>query len=155
MSGIFGLINLDGRLPTPEHFEAMSEKMSPWGSDGINSIFSGRAAFGLALLAVAHESRFEKMPYYDENENILLTASARLDNREELCDIFNIPLAKRQTTPDGQLVFLSYKKWRAESCKHIFGDWSFAVWHGKEQQLFLARDHLGNTGLFYYYKPPL
>ena len=42
-----------------------------------------------------------------------------------------------------------------ECCRHLFGDWSFAAWNAREQRLFLARDHLGNTGLFYYFRPPL
>ena len=155
MSGIFGFINLDGRPAAPEHFRAMANEMAKWGPDGVGSIFSGSAAFGHALLIVTHESRFEKMPYCDANEGILFTATARLDNRDELCDIFGIANPERPITSDGQLVLKAYKKWDSDSCKHIFGDWSFAVWHIKEQRLFLARDHLGNTGLYYYFKPPL
>jgi len=155
MSGIFGFINLDGQPAAPEYFGAMANEMAPWGPNGVGSMISGHAAFGQALLVVTHESRFEKMPYYDADESILFTAAARLDNRDELCDVFDIPLAERPTIPDGKLVFEAYKKWRADSCKYIFGDWSFAVWHSKEKRLFLARDHLGNTGLFYYFKTPL
>ena len=92
MSGIFGFINLDGRPAAPEHFRAMANEMAKWGPDGVGSIFSGSAAFGHALLIVTHESRFEKMPYCDANEGILFTATARLDNRDELCDIFGIAL---------------------------------------------------------------
>lgn len=155
MSGIFGFINLDGRPAASEHFEAMADEMGKWGPDGVGSIFSGSAAFGHALLIVTHESRFEKMPYRDTNEGILFTAAARLDNRDELCDIFCLPHPERPITSDGQLILKAYRKWGADSCKHLFGDWSFAVWHIKEKKLFLARDHLGNTGLYYYFKPPM
>ena len=155
MSGIFGFINLDGRPASPESFQKMADEMSGWGPDGVGSILSGSAAFGHALLIVTHESRFEKMPIHDQDEGILFTAAARLDNRDELCDLFGIPHPERPVTSDGQLVFRAFKKWGTESCKHIFGDWSFSAWHIKEQRLFLARDHLGNTGLYYYFKPPL
>jgi len=155
MSGIFGFINLDGRPVAPEHFEAMADEMAKWGPDGVGKICSENAAFGHALLIVTHESRFEKMPYYDANEGIIFTSAARLDNRDELCDLFSIAHPERPTTSDGQLVLQAYRKWGAESCKHLFGDWSFALWHIKEKRLFLARDHLGNTGLYYYFKPPL
>lgn len=148
-------MNLNGRPASPEDFQKMADEMAVWGPDGVGSIISGSAAFGHALLIVTHESRFEKMPFHDQDEGILFTAAARLDNRDELCDLFSIPHPERPTTSDGQLVLKAYKKWGTESCKHIFGDWSFAVWHIKEQRLFLARDHLGNTGLYYYFKPPL
>ena len=155
MSGIFGFINLDGRPASPESFQKMADEMAGWGPDGVGSVISGNAAFGHALLVVTHESRFEKMPVHDQDEGILFTAAARLDNRDEFCDLFSIAHPERPVTSDGQLVLRAYKKWGSESCKHIFGDWSFAAWHIKEQKLFLARDHLGNTGLYYYFKSPL
>ena len=155
MSGIFGLINLDGRPASPESFQKMADEMAGWGPDGVGSIVSGSAAFGHSLLIVTHESRFEKMPIHDQDEGILFTAAARLDNRDELCNLFGIPHPERPIASDGQLVLKAYKIWGTESCKHIFGDWSFAAWHIKEQRLFLARDHIGNTGLYYYFKPPL
>jgi asparagine synthase (glutamine-hydrolysing) len=155
MSGIFGFAYLDGQPASPEHFQKMADEMAGWGPDGVGRIISGNAAFGHALLIVTHESRFEKMPIHDRDMGILFTAAARLDNRDELCDFFSIPHPERPTTSDGQLVLKAYKKWGTDSCKHIFGDWSFAAWHIKEQRLFLARDHLGNTGLYYYFKPPL
>ncbi|PKN88202.1 MAG: hypothetical protein CVU51_04465 [Deltaproteobacteria bacterium HGW-Deltaproteobacteria-1] len=155
MSGIFGFVNLDGRPASPESFQKMADEMAGWGPDGVGSIVSGSAAFGHALLIVTHESRFEKMPFHDQDEGILFTAAARLDNRDDLCDMFGIGHPDRPVTSDGQLVFRAYKKWGSESCKHIFGDWSFAAWHIREKRLFLARDHLGNTGLYYYFKPPL
>ncbi len=129
--------------------------MAGWGPDGVGSILSGSAVFGHALLIVTHESRFEKMPVHDRDHGLLFTAAARLDNRDELCDLFGIAHPDRPVTPDGQLVLLAYRKWGAECCKKIFGDWSFAAWHIREKRLFLARDHLGNTGLYYYFKPPL
>ena len=155
MSGIFGFINLDGRPASQDCFQPMVEKMASWGPDGLTSAFEGNAAFGHTLLVVTHESRFEKLPYYDADEGILFTAAARLDNRDELCNTFYIPHPERPVTADGQLVLQAYKKWGTDSCKHLFGDWSFAAWHIKEQRLFLARAHLGNTGLFYFFKPPL
>ena len=82
-------------------------------------------------------------------------ATARLDNRNELCDTFGIPHPERPTTPDGRLIQLAFKRW-GESCpKKLYGDWSMVVWDYDRQRLFLARDQFGNTGLFYYHQPPL
>lgn len=155
MSGIFGFINLDGRPANPQRFQRMSDEMARWGPDCVGSILSGNVAFGHALLVVTHESRFEQMPVHDQGEGIIFSAAARLDNRDELCDIFGVSHQERPVTSDGQLVRRAYRRWGTDSCKHIFGDWSFAAWHIQEQKLFLARDHLGNTGLYYYCIPPL
>ena len=155
MSGIFGFVNLDGRPAASEEFQKMASTMSRWGPDSVGSVISANTAFGHALLIVTHESPYEKMPYHDTETDVLFTAAARLDNRDELCDLFGIPHPQRPTTPDGRLVWLTWRKWGKEACRHIFGDWSFAAWDKKEKKLFLARDHLGNTGLYYYFKPPL
>lgn len=155
MSGIFGFAYLDGRPAGDEDFQKMAHTMAGWGPDGVGRKLSGPAAFGHALLIVTHESPYEKMPYHDSDTDVLFTAAARLDNRDELCDLFGIAHPERPTTPDGRLVWLAYKKWGSDSCKRIFGDWSFAAWHARDKRLFLARDHLGNTGLYYYFKPPL
>jgi asparagine synthase (glutamine-hydrolysing) len=155
MSGIFGFINLDGRPANPEEFQKMAGEMGHWGPDGVGSMIQGSAAMGYAHLIVTHESPYEKMPYHDTETDVLFTAAARLDNRDELCDLFGIPHPQRPTTPDGRLVWLAWRKWGTDSCRHVFGDWSFAAWDKKEKKLFLARDHMGNTGIYFYYKPPL
>jgi len=155
LSGIFGFANLDGRPVSRDDLQPMAEQMAGWGPDGLHTITAGSAALGHALLIVTHESRFEKMPFRDEEQKITFTAAARLDNRDELCDLFSIPHPERPVTSDGRLVYLAYKKWGREACKKLYGDWSFAAWHELDRKLFLARDHLGNTGLYYYFKPPL
>ncbi len=155
MSGIFGFANLDGRPVSRDDLQPMAEQMAGWGPDGLHTITAGSAALGHALLIVTHESRFEKMPFRDEEEKITFTAAARLDNRDELCDYFSIPHPERPVTSDGRLAYLAYKKWGRDACKKLYGDWSFAAWHELDRKLILARDHLGNTGLYYYFKPPL
>lgn len=134
MSGIFGFVNLDGRPASPEEFQKMASAMSHWGPDGIGSVISANAAFGHALLIVTHESPYEKMPHHDTETDVLFTAAARLDNRDELCDLFGIPHPQRPTTPDGRLVWLAWRKWGREACRHIFGDWSFAAWDKKRKK---------------------
>lgn len=155
MSGIFGCIYLKEGFQDSKDICAIAASMEGWGPDGVSTSIKDTAAFGHALLKVTVESLYEKMPLWDDDIKVLFTAAARLDNREELCDIFDIPSSERAQVADGKLMFKAYKKWGENACKYIFGDWSFAAWHSKERRLFLGRDHLGNTGLFYYFKPPL
>ena len=155
MSAIFGFVNLDGRPASPENLQAMASALGNWGSDDLTFSSEGCAALGHVLLAVTPESDHEALPFHDPDADIFLTAAARLDNRHELLDFFGIATPDRPSLPDGQLVFLSYKRWGEKSPKHLLGDWSFAVWNDHLRRLFVARDHLGNTGLFYYHKPPL
>ena len=154
MSAIFGFVCLDGRPVPPEHTRAMAEAMAGWGPDGVAIRVEGSAALGYAHLFTTPEARYERMPREDADSEMLVTAAARLDNRDELCDLFHIPLPEHATVADGRLVALAIARWGEDAPEHLFGDWSFAAWNGRERRLFMARDHLGNTGLFYWHEPP-
>jgi asparagine synthase (glutamine-hydrolysing) len=109
---------------------------------------------GFANLAITPESIYESLPLRDEKQVLLFTAAVRLDNRDELCDLFRIPASKRATLPDSELVMHAWRKWGEGAPAHLFGDWAFAVWDSRKRSLFLARDQLGNTGLYYFHRPP-
>ncbi|MCX5784504.1 MAG: asparagine synthase-related protein [Elusimicrobia bacterium] len=154
MSAIFGLIYLDGRPVTPERLEIMRRALKGWGPDGIVSRIKGCAGMGYANLHTTPEARYETMPWEDPDSGILITAAARLDNRDELCDLFHIPAPERPAVPDGRLVALAFSRWGDDTPSRLFGDWSFAAWDQAQRRLFVARDQLGNTGLFYCHKHP-
>jgi asparagine synthase (glutamine-hydrolysing) len=154
MSAIFGLVHLDGRSVPPERMETMRRALDGWGPDGMDSRIKGCAGLGHAHLCTTPEAHYEQMPWKATDSGILVTAAARLDNRDDLCNFFHIPLHERPTFPDGRLVALSFERFGEDAPARLFGDWSFAAWNEKRRRLFVARDHLGNTGLFYCHKPP-
>lgn len=148
MSGIFGLVNLDGAPVERADIEAMRGAMAHWGPDGASTFVDGAAGFGQCLLHNTPEALHERLPRR-VGPGWLFTAEARIDNRDELCDFFRIPWVERPTTPDSELMWLAYEKWGEESPNHLLGDWSFAVWRPEERRLFLARDHHGKTALYF------
>jgi asparagine synthase (glutamine-hydrolysing) len=154
MSAIFGLVYLDGRpLPAGE-LEIMRGRLAHWGPDGGGTWLGESAGLGQVLLHSTPEARHDTMPLWDDARQTVLVAAARLDNRDELCDAFGIPAAERATTPDGRLVQRAFQRWGEDCPRHLLGDWSFAAWKPRERRLFVARDHIGVTGLFYYFRPP-
>ena len=80
----------------------------------------------------------------------VLTAAARLDNRPELLGELRIPADERARIADGRLILRAYETWGEDAVHHLLGDWTFAAWHPHEKRLFAARDHFGNTGLYYF-----
>ncbi len=76
--------------------------------------------------------------------------SGRIDNRLELSKFLAINPADLPGITDSELIRLAYCRWGEETSSRIYGDWSFAVWHPAERKLFVARDHHGNTSLYYY-----
>ena len=149
MSGIFGLFHLDNSPVSETDLNKMAAAMAHWGPDGRSQIVSGSIGLGQLMLHNTPQAQLEKLPR-QTTSGLLLTAEARLDNRTELCQLFGIPHPDREATTDSQLIELAYDKW-GESCPdHLLGDWSFAIWNPQTQRLFVARDHHGNTSLYYY-----
>ena len=75
-----------------------------------------------------------------------ITADARIDARKEL-------LAKLPRSPqvqnDAELILLAYEAWGEDCLQHLIGDFAFAIWDSRSQQLFCARDRFGVKPFFY------
>jgi asparagine synthase (glutamine-hydrolysing) len=152
MSAIFGFIYLDNQPGSfvKAQLERMKRKLETWGPDGLSVVSKNSVGFGHAKLSVTDESEHESLPSFSQDPNLLFTASARLDNRTDLLNQFNIPASEHSITPDTRLVQLAYLRWGKDTGNHIFGDWAFAACNPQTKEFFLARDQLGNTALYYY-----
>jgi asparagine synthase (glutamine-hydrolysing) len=150
MSGIAGILNLDGRPVDTAVMERITAAMSHRGPEGAGHWVDGPVALGHRLLHTTPESLQESQPLLDESGKLCLTFDGRVDNREELKDSLvaaGIPL--RDPT-DAELVLKSYDRWGEDCPSKILGDFAFAVWDRRNRKLFCARDPLG-TKPFYYY----
>ncbi|MBF0406258.1 MAG: hypothetical protein HQM10_02805 [Candidatus Riflebacteria bacterium] len=155
MSMIFGFINLDRRPAESMICEKLAASFKRWSRGTISLSCQKNSAFGHSLVAVSPEDLHERMPLFEPGTGLHFTAAGRLDNRDELCEMFDIPASSRDSVSNGELMFRSWKKWQEKAPVHLFGDWSFAVYNESENTAFIARDHIGNTGLSYYYSHSL
>ncbi len=153
MSGIFGIVQRNGAPVAPSTVQAMRQAMTVWGPDGDTAWQDGPAALGQMRLLSTPESRHERLPYTDAANGVVFTAAARVDNRQELGRLLNLPAHQHPHLPDSEFLFRAYLKWGENFPVRIFGDWAFAAWHPAERKLFLARDHFGNTSIFYHSGP--
>lgn len=85
-------------------------------------------------------------------DNLILVASARLDNKKALAKKLIIDLADLDAVSDPELIYFSYKKWGANLVNHLTGDFAFVFWIPNFKQVFMGRDHVGSKQLVYYYK---
>jgi asparagine synthase (glutamine-hydrolysing) len=87
---------------------------------------------------------------HDAESGLTITADARLDNREELLDIFDLQGFPRQRTCACELILRAFQKWGADCPQHLLGDFAFAIWDQRKQQLYAARDAFGVRPLYYH-----
>jgi|SRR5882672_1727804 len=153
MSGIFGIVQRTGAPLAPSTLDRMCRSMAGWAPDGSALWHDGRAGLGQARMFSTPECHHNRLPRVDKASGIGFTAAARVDNRAELGRLLNISLPEQTELPDTEFLFRAYLRWGEHCPAHVYGDWAFAAWHPRERKLFLARDHFGNTSLFFHADP--
>jgi asparagine synthase (glutamine-hydrolysing) len=138
MSGIAGIVRLDGAPVGPEAIEQMAQAIAHRGDDG-NHVWSlDRIAFAHATLHTTPESRDEPQPFVEAT--LTIVADVRLDNRAELLSLLDI---RTESIGDAMLILAAYRKWGGECASRLEGDFAFAIWDARAQTLFCARDPFG------------
>lgn len=150
MSVIYGLVHTGGQPVEAGVLDAMSVRLNHWQADASANWRNGCAGLGHLMLFNTPESLNEKLPFFDSESNTTITADARIDNREELYTILHLHTADDRKLPDSTLILMLYNKYGKECINYIIGDFAFAIWDEKIQQLFCARDHMGVKPFFYY-----
>ena len=107
---------------------------------------NGNLAFGFRSSETASNNSL-RLPYYNLDTNLAITADVRLDNSEELRE--TLGLKQRKPTTDIDLILLSWQKWGVDCPKHLIGDYAFAIWDGRKRSVFCVRDHIGVRPLYY------
>lgn len=149
MSGIVGIINLDGKPVDWKLLRQMTNFMAYRGPDAQGIWSDGYIGFGHTMLRTTFESEREKQPCSLDGQ-VWITADARVDARKEL--IQKLEVKERHdvaSATDVELILHAYHVWGEDCIKYLLGDFSFAIWDGQRQRLFCARDHFG-VKLFYY-----
>jgi asparagine synthase (glutamine-hydrolysing) len=102
------------------------------------------------LIVIDPENGKQPMAFKSENENYIIVYNGELYNADELRkELINIGF-EFDGHCDTEVLLKAYVQW-GESCpEKLNGIYAFAVWHEKEQRLFMARDRMGVKPLFYY-----
>ncbi len=121
------------------------------GPDGKGVWSEGPAGLGHRMLWTTPESKRERLPLSDKTGDLVLTADARIDNRQELLALLDFARRPGQEVTDSEIILSAYEKWGERCPERLLGDFAFAVWDRRRQVLFCARDHLGVKPFFYYH----
>lgn len=152
MSGIFGILHLDGSEILSPDVDAMARQLERRGPDGTHCWQDGNVALGHTLLATTPEALVEVLPLTDPDSGCTITADVRLDNRDELIPQLGLDGADR-VIGDGELILKAYLRWGEDCPNKLLGDFAFVIWDPGRKHLFCARDHMGMRQLIYHYQP--
>ena len=79
---------------------------------------------------------------------LVITADARIDNRDDLCE--ELGIRDEEDVSDSYFILKAYAKWGEDCPDKLLGDFAFVIWDKKEEKLFCARDHMGVKPFYYY-----
>ncbi|NJK41363.1 MAG: hypothetical protein HC934_08430 [Acaryochloridaceae cyanobacterium SU_2_1] len=146
MSAIAGIFHRDHCPLQPQQLEEMIQALAHRGPQGCHSWLQGSIGLGHCLLWTTPESIHETLPL--QQETLVITADVRLDNRPDLIDQLDLQDPDLSQLTDSQLILAAYQRWGKSCPAYLLGDFAFALWDGKQQQLFCARDHFGVKPFF-------
>jgi asparagine synthase (glutamine-hydrolysing) len=150
VSGIVGIYYRNGHSVEPHCLEQMLSTLTHRGPDGSRHWQQGCIGFGHCMLWTTSESLHEALPYQHPASGLVITADARIDNREELLELLALDNNAAQPLADSELILAAYGKWGQDCPSRLLGDYAFAIWDPQHQTLFCARDHFGVKPFYYY-----
>ena len=149
MSGICGIVNLDGAPVEGQLLRDMTAFMAFRGPDAQDVWVDGRVGLGHAMLRTTFESEREQQPFSLDGK-VWITADARIDGRDELKRKLEAEdCTGLAAATDPELILHAYRAWGEDCLQHLIGDFAFAIWDGPRQRLLCARDHFGVKPFFY------
>ncbi|GAB4523029.1 MAG: lasso peptide isopeptide bond-forming cyclase [Pleurocapsa sp.] len=153
MSAIMGLYYPNSKPVEPGNLQSMLDVLAHRGVDASNIWVSGKIGIGHRMLWTTPESLLEKLPFRDAIRHTVITADARIDNRAELISRLKLTDIPAEKITDTRLILEAYYKWGEQCPQKLLGDFAFAIWDERKEQLFCARDPMGIKPFYYYYAP--
>lgn len=150
MSAIAGIYSFGHEPVSIEEGGKMMQALRKYPADRVCVWCEGSIFLGCHAQHVTPESVHERLPFYDEERDLAITADAILDNRSELFERLGVKQGRRQEMTDSELILLAYDKWGGEAASYLIGDFAFVIWDSKRQRLYGARDMTGSRTLYIY-----
>jgi asparagine synthase (glutamine-hydrolysing) len=132
---------------------AMCELMLARGPDhgGVESLETptGQVVLGARRLAIIDPSPAGHQPMRDDERGTVIAYNGMVYNYRELRRELEAAGERFSSDCDTEVVLRAYGHWGEHCVVRLRGMFAFAIWDGRDQSLFLARDRLGIKPLYY------
>jgi len=129
----------------------MNASQAHRGPDGSGIYEDPTAGIGLghARLAILDLSDNASQPMVSADGRYVLVFNGEIYNYRELRRGIGGPVNRRRSSGDTDVLLEGLAKYGSEFIHRLNGMFAFALWDSRQQQLLLARDHLGIKPLYY------
>jgi asparagine synthase (glutamine-hydrolysing) len=145
--GIAGIYARPGLDASPELLLAMAGELQHRGPDGVGLYLDGRFGMSNTRLAIVDLEGGDQ-PLSNETGRYWVMQNGEVYNYVELQEELRSLGHRLETSSDTEVIAHAYEEWGVDCLSRLNGDFAFAVWDRREQELFLARDRFGVRPLF-------
>jgi asparagine synthase (glutamine-hydrolysing) len=153
MCGIAGIFTADsGRPVALPVLRRMTAALAHRGPDGEGFHVEAGVGLGHRRLAII-DLKGGRQPIFNEDKSVAIVFNGEIYNYAAL----RAELLARghvfRTDSDTETIVHAWESWGTACLDRLKGMFAFALWDGRRQQLFLARDRLGKKPLYYAFLP--
>ena len=150
MGGIAGIYAIEGPLDpaAPGVVRDMCDALAHRGPDGEGFFNAERAALGQRRLAIIDRAG-GRQPMSNEDGSCWITFNGEVYNHRALRPVLEAKGHRFRTASDTEAILHAYEEYGPSCVDHLEGMFAFAIYDGRRQEFFAARDRLGKKPFFY------
>ncbi len=149
MSGIAGICHLPPVAAERAAVEAMAEALRHRGPDASGVYCRGGVGLGGRRLATVERSEAADPPLANEDGSVTLVCDGAIYNHRELASELEFRGHRFRGRGDAEVVVHAWEEHGPACLQRLRGAFALALWDAGREELFLARDRLGEKPLFY------
>lgn len=142
MSAIAGLLRFHGQMVARRDLERMANALRLYGPDWSSVVLAESVGLAHTLMRMTPQDRFDHQPFRGRS-GAIITADARLDNRDDVLARIGTTPPDAQAWPDAQVILAGWERFGDDIWATLRGPFAAAIWDARNHTLTLARDHLG------------
>jgi len=148
--GISGIFALDGQLGPQARpsVERMNAALAHRGPDGDGFYESPRVVLGHRRLAIIDRAGGHQ-PMSNEDGTCWIVFNGEVYNHRSLRPLLESKGHRYRTSSDTETILHAYEEFGPACVERLEGMFAFAIYDGRRQELFAARDRLGKKPFFY------
>ncbi|RMD59421.1 asparagine synthase (glutamine-hydrolyzing) [Candidatus Parcubacteria bacterium] len=151
MCGIAGKLFFGSQKVESSEIQKMLKTLVHRGPDDEGIFLDNNLGLGHKRLAIIDLSSQGRQPISDAEGKFWLTYDGEIYNYQELRRQLEKEGTKFKSKTDSEVIIYLYRQYGPEMLTMLRGMFAFAIWDKQKQELFLARDRLGQKPLKYFY----
>jgi asparagine synthase (glutamine-hydrolysing) len=147
--GIAGWFDTKGERPANRDLvKAMSDAIAHRGPDGDGFYFAPGLGFGHRRLAVIDLVSGDQ-PMFSDDGSVCIIFNGEIYNFKTVRNELELKGHHFVTQSDTEVIIHAWNEWGSDCVSHLTGMFALALWDERQNELFLARDRLGEKPLYY------